>query len=68
MLYRTRAGDRLDWIVWRQYGRISGLVERVYEANPGLADRERGVFEAGVLIDLPEIAEPERRRLIRVFD
>lgn len=67
MLYRTRAGDRLDWIVWRQYGRISGLVERVYEANPGLADHG-AVFAAGVLIDLPEIVEPERQRLIRVFD
>lgn len=34
--------DTVDAICWREYGRSSGVVEKVLEANPQLA--ELGVF------------------------
>ena len=56
--YRTRDGDSVDWICWRAYGRLStGLVEKVLQANTGLADRGP-VLPAGVSITLPDIEQP----------
>jgi len=54
--YRTRAGDVLDAIAKRYYGRESAAVA-VMEANPGLADRGP-IYPAGVIIDLPRLAPP----------
>ena len=54
--YRTREGDMLDWICLRHYGESSRFVEAVLAANPGLADLGP-VYPAGVLIELPELAE-----------
>lgn len=56
-VYRTLAGDVLDWICWRYYGRQSGAVEAVLAANVGLAERG-AVYPAGVVITLPALAEP----------
>lgn len=55
--YRTLAGDVLDWICWRYYGRQSGAVEAVLAANVGLAERG-AVYPAGVVIALPELPAP----------
>lgn len=63
--YVTRDGDMLDWICWRHYGRSTGAVEAVAEANPGLADLGP-VYAAGLTItlpDLPATAEIETVRL-----
>ncbi|QTP60940.1 phage tail protein [Billgrantia antri] len=65
--YRTRDGDTVDWICWRSYGRISpGLVERVLEANHGLAD-EGPLLEAGRLIVLPDDPQPAISKRIRLW-
>ena len=56
--YRTQAGDMLDEICWLYYGRTHGTVERVLEANPGLADYGP-VLPAGVLVTLPVIERQE---------
>lgn len=54
---RTSDGDVLDTLCHAAYGTLSGTVEAVYEANPGLA-REPQPFRAGVLITLPDLDAP----------
>jgi phage tail protein X len=56
--YLTREGDMLDRICWKFYGRQSGAVEVVLEANPHLAD-QGPLLPAGIVIELPVLAEPE---------
>jgi phage tail protein X len=52
--YRTSENDMLDWIAWKHYGKQSGAVEAILEANPGLADKG-DKLPAGLVINLPEI-------------
>lgn len=56
--YRSQAGDMVDELCWLHYGRTRGTVETVLAANPGLA-AYGPVLPAGVLVDLPVIAEPQ---------
>ncbi len=65
--FKTRDGDTLDWICWKHYGKQSGAVEAVYEANPGLA-KLGPVFSAGVVIELPELPEESKAEVIRLWD
>lgn len=55
--YRTRDGDVIDAVCRRYYGRESGAVEAVLEANPGLAELG-SVLPAGMLIELPDLPRP----------
>lgn len=66
MSYITRQDDMLDWICWRHYGKSSGFVEAVYEANPDLSSLPLRL-PAGVLIVLPTIISPSRRTLPRLW-
>ncbi|SME96259.1 tail protein X [Desulfovibrio gilichinskyi] len=66
MIYRTKDGDLLDRICFKYYGRESA-VATVLEANPGLADKGP-VFDAGIEIDLPELATPEKDQGISLWD
>ncbi|RDH91918.1 MAG: phage tail protein [endosymbiont of Seepiophila jonesi] len=59
MRYRTKDGDMLDAICWKYYSQQAGAVEIVLEANPGLADIG-AVLSAGILIELPELPEPNQ--------
>ena len=55
--YRSRQGDTVDLIVWRHYGRQDGrLVEKVLDANPGLADLGL-LLPLGTEVVLPAIEE-----------
>lgn len=66
--YITREGDVLDWIVWRQYGRLQErLVELVLEANRGLADYGP-ILPAGVSVVLPELPRATRTQGVRLWD
>ncbi|CAJ3658793.1 tail protein X [Burkholderia pseudomallei] len=56
-ILRTSDGDVLDTLCYAAYGTLSGAVEAVYEANPGLA-REPQPFRSGVLITLPDLGVP----------
>ncbi|MBF7683869.1 tail protein X [Acinetobacter sp. B5B] len=51
--------DSIDSICWRYYGRSSGVVEMVLQANPKLA-----VFDAilpmGTDVLLPDISTPQK--------
>lgn len=55
--YRTQDGDMLDDLCWRHYGRQSGAVEVVLEANRGLAELGP-IYTTGTLIALPDLAPP----------
>ncbi|MFC2994869.1 tail protein X [Acinetobacter sichuanensis] len=60
--------DTVDAICWREYGRSSGVVELVLEANPKLADF--GVFiPMGTEITLPDIETPQQiKQSIQLWD
>lgn len=66
--YTTKDGDTVDQIVNNFYGRTTGqIVETVLTANPGLSARGP-ILDAGVVITLPEIAQPEREQGVRLWD
>lgn len=46
--------DTVDLICWRHYGRTSGVVEAVLEANPALAE-QGPILTIGTSVVLPEI-------------
>lgn len=51
---RTSDGDVLDTLCQHYYGHLSGTVEAVLQANPGLAD-EAQPYRAGLLIHFPDL-------------
>jgi len=53
MLVRAQQGDTVDELCWRHLGRTAGLVEIVYELNPGLADRGL-ILPSGLEVKLPD--------------
>ncbi|RJE78119.1 phage tail protein [Pseudoalteromonas citrea] len=66
--YITRDGDCLDHICWRHYGRSSGMVELVLEANHGLAEKG-GIYAENIAIFLPEvITKPIADNVINIWD
>ena len=64
--YRTKERDTVDSICHDYYGRTSGVVEQVLEANVGLADYGPEL-PAGVTITLPDVEEPSTQ-VVRLFD
>lgn len=67
-VYIAADGDMVDEVCWRYYdkGQQPLAVERVYAANPGLADLGP-VLAAGTRILLPELPEPEAKPVLRVW-
>ena len=65
--YRTSENDMLDWIAWKHYGKQSGAVEAILEANHGLADHG-DKLPAGLVISLPEIQLPKTDIIVRLWD
>lgn len=55
--YRTSQDDTLDFICWKFYGQQSGAVERVLEANPGLAALGP-VLPPNTSVVLPDLPKP----------
>lgn len=65
--YRSKDGDTVDVIAWRFYGRQNDLiVERVLEANPGLADYGPTLPE-GVRVALPAIDDEQSTESVRLW-
>lgn len=60
--------DTVDAICWRNYGRSSGVVEAVLEANPHLS--EFGPFlPMGTKVQLPEIqTQQNKAQSIQLWD
>jgi phage tail protein X len=53
MRVRAHQGDTVDALCWRHLGRTAGMVEVVYELNPGLADRGP-VLPIGLEVTMPD--------------
>ena len=63
----TAAGDVLDALCWRHYGRDAAeTVPAVLAANPGLADADP-VLPAGLVVELPELPAPAPRPAVRLW-
>lgn len=66
--YIASAGDTVDFIAWRVYGtQEARVVERVLEANPGLADMGETLPE-GTSVALPELDTKTERATVRLWD
>ncbi|ADP96413.1 tail protein X [Marinobacter adhaerens] len=66
--YNTKAGDTVDFVVWKHYGRQDGqIVETIFSENPGLADYGP-TLPAGIEIKLPPVPEPEQQQGVRLWD
>ncbi len=67
--YQTRDGDSLDRICWKHYGRQSGAVEIVLEANRHQDLSSYGpVLPAGLIIDLPDLPAAPPGATISLWD
>ena len=60
--------DTIDSICWREYGRSSGVVEMVLEANPNIIEYD--VFiPMGTQVLLPDIETPQQKKqTIQLWD
>jgi len=67
MKYRTKDGDMVDQICRDHYGSEAGHTERVYAANPGLADMGP-VLPSGVLIELHDTEPVAPAQTVRLWD
>ncbi|MBT2130133.1 tail protein X [Aliiroseovarius lamellibrachiae] len=63
----TSANDALDLICARYYGRQSGAVEQVLEANPDIAQVAHRL-PAGMEITLPDIKSGIARKTVKLWD
>lgn len=66
-LYRTLQFDEVDAICWRFYGRTQQTIEAVMARNPGLADL-MPILPEGIIIELPDLQQPETTETLRVWD
>lgn len=66
--YIASDGDMVDAICWKHYakGQQPLAVERVYEANRGLADLGP-VLAAGTVVILPDLPAPEATPIVRIW-
>ncbi|MEI9402294.1 MULTISPECIES: tail protein X [unclassified Mesorhizobium] len=67
-IYRASDGDMVDEICWRFYekGQQPLAVERVYDANQGLA-KLGPVLPAGTIVKLPDLPRPQTTPIIRIW-
>lgn len=66
--YIASDGDTVDYIAWRVYGTQAALVvERLLEANPGVADIGP-VLPAGTRLTLPDLETTAERTGVRLWD
>ncbi len=64
----SKAGDTVDYLVWRHYGSTGNrIVERVLMHNAGLADHGP-VLPEGVRIELPALPLPAQKAGLRLWD
>jgi phage tail protein X len=66
--YTTKAGETVDYIVWKYYGaQDNRAVEQVLAANPGLADNGPEL-PAGLNIELPTLEAPTVKPGLKLWD
>lgn len=65
--YRTKDGDTVAYIAWKQYGNQNpGTVEAVFNANPFLASYDPEL-PAGIIITLPQIEESKPQKVVTLW-
>lgn len=64
--YRTKQGDVLDAVVFKHYDGQPNTLEKVLEANRGLAGYGE-VLPAGIAITLPDIPKGNIKESIRLW-
>ena len=67
MIIYAQQGDTVDQICWRYYGRTEQAVERVYAANPGLAE-SGPVLMHGCEVTLPDLPESSADETVNLWD
>lgn len=65
--YETSEGERLDDIVFAQYGETFGFLEAVLAANPKLSDYGI-ILPAGVKITFPKIQPRQAKPSVTLWD
>lgn len=66
--YRTKDGDTVDYIAWKQYGSTDNrIVEKVLAANQGLADAGP-ILPANMVISLPDIEPEQTTAKVKLWD
>lgn len=66
--YTTKAGDTVDFIAWKYYGRQDNrIVERLLDENPGLAGIGP-ILPQNLLITLPDLPVPAQQQGVRLWD
>ncbi|EMI9071358.1 tail protein X [Acinetobacter baumannii] len=65
---RSIQNDTIDLICWRYYGRSLGVVEKVLEANPKLANIG-AILPIGTEVNLPDLSAPQQiTQTIQLWD
>ncbi|EID6873312.1 tail protein X [Salmonella enterica] len=67
MIVIALQGDTVDAICWRYFGTTRGVTEEVYRINPGLAETGP-VLNQGQPVILPDVAPPQEKKLIQLWD
>jgi len=67
MMVIAQQGDTVDDICWRHYGRTQQVVERVYAANPGLAE-SGAVLPHGCEVALPDLPDAPAAETVNLWD
>lgn len=69
MIATARAGETLDAICWRVFGRTAGVTEQAYDCNPGLA-AQGPALAGGTQVILPDLqsAVTPRRETVKLWD
>lgn len=66
--YRTKDGDTVDFIAWKQYGTTDNrVVEQVLSANQGLADIGP-ILPPNMVIILPEVKPEQTTAKVKLWD
>lgn len=66
--YRTKDGDTVDYIAWKQYGSTDNrVVEKVLSANQGLAD-VGPILPANMVITLPNVTPEQKTTKVKLWD
>lgn len=66
-IVEAHQGDTLDRLCHRHYGRTEGIVERVYQQNPGLCELGP-VLPIGTAVTLPDMDTTPQRARVQLWD
>jgi len=63
----SRAGDTVDAICYRHYGKTASVTEAVYASNAGLAEKGL-ILPPGISISLPEVQAETTQKSVNLWD